>query len=372
VVTPADELWSARLPLEPKMFGQDQPTGSGLITYGDYFSAARHFLSANNMKVVRLAIQQLLDATVAAAAIDTIRVNLLKHGAFYHPAQVRVTMGDHQLLLVLNVAVSGQGRQCLPVEYANLERLNQEITAGYLPRVFGQGQGATPAGERLPMFCGQWLQGYYEFHLTRGLEGNASAAVLWDTDAGCAGLDSDQINTVMEGAARILARYFNPITCEAIMDWHHGAGDFVVRTSEDHIDVALITVRRYAGMIALDTADPGTLLNTWLVFLVNISLRLRLDRLDGVGEPACFGNETVAAICRGFWRGLDASFQARGLPADLLDGARDYFSRIGTNDLLDVAQALAGHLVFQPAEADLLKSSLASHVRHLKAALARD
>lgn len=376
VVTPADSLWNTPLPMDRTAFSQERTSPSGHITYGDYFSAAHHYLIKDNMAVVGLAIQQLFDTPDESQTIDGIRINLLKHGAFYHPSQVVVTCGRHQIQLVLNVAVSDLGRQCLSAEYANLERLNQEMTNSYLPCVFGRGRGDTPGGESLPMFCGQWLQNYYEFHLTGGTENNPLPVVLWDTDAGTAPLDAKEVNTLLQQAARILAYYFNPITCEAILDWHHSAGDFVVRRKSGKIEVALITVRRYAAMIEskMDPDDPDLeiLLNAWLVFLMHISLRLRLDRLDGVGDPVCYGDEVLGAIYQGFWQGLEASFQERGLPAELLDGARSYFARFQLENLLEVAEAMLQHLVFQPAEAQLLKGMVATHIQQLNALLCQD
>lgn len=374
-VTPADALWSSPLPLKRDAFGREGAPVKGHITYGDYFSAAKHYLTQNDMTVVVHAIQQMGAASQAPTAIDTIRINLLKHGAFYHPAHVVATMGAHHVQLVLNVAVSDQGQTCLPDEYAHLERLNREMAKQDLPRVFGFGQGRTPAGEDLPMFCGQWLQGYYEFHLTQKPTGQPPAALLWDTDVGHTPLTAHHVNTILQQAARILAYHFNPLTCEAIMDWHHGAGDFVVRLQDGKIDVALITVRRYAAMLEteLDPEDPDleTLLNTWLVLFVNISLRLRLDRMDGVGQPTCFGPEVIGAICQGFWQGLQDAFDERGLPAELLAGARQYASQFSEEDLLELAQAMIQRQVFHPDETELLKRVLATHMQQLEVALGR-
>ena len=56
--------------------------------------------------------------------IDSIAVTLEKHGAFYHPASVKVTTPYCRHPFVVNVAVSDEGRRIIDREFQLLDRLD--------------------------------------------------------------------------------------------------------------------------------------------------------------------------------------------------------------------------------------------------------
>jgi hypothetical protein len=88
-------------------------------------------------------------------------------------------------------------------------------------------------------------------------------------------------------------------TFRQIFPWHHAAGDFVVRSRDDGVGLRLITARQYAPMVAGVSAFDAL-----LFFLLNLSLRTRLDRLDGVGDVVWAEDGCVSATLMGFLEGL--------------------------------------------------------------------
>lgn len=360
VLTPESELWSAPLPRTRHAFGPSDKGGESghAMTYGDYFTAVQHFFSQDNYTMLCAAACQMTGEPVTPAEIDDISVYLVKFGAFYHPAYVLV--GGH-LPFVLNVAVSPEGRKMIAQEYQNLSRLNSEFETPYWPKVFGIGQGKDSKSHSIPMFLGQWLDGFYEFHLT-GEDPEQRQVVAWDTVDGRRILSKDQTLACLGQAACILTHAYNPLTFEAIGNWHHAAGDFVIALGADKVALRLITVRNYAPIIENKQPDVASILDALLVFLVRISLQLRLDRLDGIGRMVCHCDDVVPAICRGFFRGLHMAAPLRGLPEDFDTTVKEYVVLHSADQLNHMALIIIEKTPFSAEERDHLRRNLDGHI----------
>ncbi len=373
-LSPESDLWSVPLPMSRHAFAEPSQVGdvSGSVRYGDYFTAAHDFLSNQHFEVLTDAAGRTLKRQITADDIQRIEISLLKHGAFYHPAHVAVTVGDRCRALVLNVAVSEPGRKTMPGEHRSLVRLNRKANAFFWPRVFGLGRGRTSTGGLLPMFLGEWLTGYYEFHLPRWSPSGRAVVEIWDTERGPYPLSGAPVLELLRHAARILSYAYNPLTFEAILDWHHAAGDFVVRVARDAVDVRLITVRNYAPLIRNPEPDIADILDGLLTFLVAASLRLRLDRQEGIGAPAVYPGEVVPAICEGFWQGLHMAAESRELPADLIPAARTYFGVHEPTHLAPLAEAVLAHYPQGSEDAAAIKAMAGEHLTLLTRAMVRD
>lgn len=371
-ITTASELWSAPMPVNRRAFGLS-PDGDAFdtqITYGDYFSAARDFLEQNHAAVLCRAVSRLAGCRVVPSDVSQVAVYLVKHGAFYHPAWVRAKAYDRWWSMVLNVAVSGIGRSILEQEFDNLERLNREMTAPYWPRVFSRGGGRTPAGKRLPMFLGEWLDGFHEFHLSAGAGDGPARVVVWDDDQGKRNLTAFQVQKLLRQAALILAYAYNPLTLEAVLDWHHAAGDFVVNRDGVGLGVRLISVRRYAPIAAVGQLDVAAILDALLVYLVDISLRLRVDRSNGIGHVVCHPPQVMPAICLGFLQGVQAGAARRGLPEDFIKTARRFFALHDEQALLSIVDAILAKYAPDNETRPLLQTGARDHALSLAQALA--
>jgi hypothetical protein len=371
-LTPEDGLWSAPLPVSRRAFGfsADGDAFDARITYGDYFGAARDFLEQDDRAVLRRAVGRLAGRSVEPGDVDRVAVFLVKHGAFYHPARVMAKVCDRWWSMVLNVAVSENGRTLLENEFGYLERLYRELTAPYWPQVFGQGSGRTPSGLHLPMFLGQWLDGFHEFHLSAEPDGNPARAMVWDDELGHRKLSAYQVQELLRQAALILAYAYNPLTLEAILDWHHAAGDFVVNLDGVGLGVRLISVRRYGPMAAIGQPDVAAVLDGLLVYLMDISLRLRVDRSNGIGQAVCHPPHMMPAICIGFLQGIQAGAARRGLPEDFALTVRRFFALHDEQALRPILDAIL--MKFSPDDEarNLMQTGAWAHASALAQALA--
>ncbi len=370
-VTTQSELWSAPLPASRHAFGHSpnhNDAFGGTFTYGDYFSAVRQFLAQDHFALLCQAAGSILGRRVTSSEMDRIAVYLVKHGAFYHPARIVVTIRRQHLSFVLNVAISAAGQRIIHQEFQSLSHLNSKLSLRYWPAVYGIGAGAAPAGPSIPMFLGQWLAGFFEFHLS-GADKDQLQLVVWDTDQGHRRLTGDQVMDCLRQAARILSYAYNPLTFEAIGPWHHAAGDFVVAADGDTVDVRLITVRNYSPEIENPEPDVAFVLEALLVLWVKLSLKLRLDRRDGVGSVVCHGTDVVGPICRGFFEGLKSAAAERGLPKDFDTSVKEFLALQGADQLISLGADIIQKVFLNADERDLLAPNLESHVGALKSAL---
>jgi hypothetical protein len=371
-ITADSRLWSAPLPVSRRAFGfsPDDDAFDCRITYGDYFSAARDFLEQDQAAILYRAVGRLAGRRVAPADVARVSVFLVKHGAFYHPAWVKAKVCDRWWSMVLNVAVSPHGREILGQEFENLERLNREMTAPHWPRVFGRGCGYTPAGRPLPMFLGQWLEGFHEFHLSSAADDGPARLVVWDDDQGKRDLTAYQAQELLRQAALILAYAYNPLTLEAILDWHNAAGDFVVNPDGVGLGVRLISARRYAPMSAIGQPDVAAVLDALIVYLTDISLRLRVDRSDGIGSVVCHPPQVMPAICLGFLQGIQAGAARRGLPEDFVQMVRSFFALHDSRALMPIINGILLKYAPDDEARTLLSADAEAHASALAQALA--
>jgi hypothetical protein len=221
------------------------------------------------------------------------------------------------------------------------------------------------------MLLGEWFDGYHEFHLTRTADGGRGV-ILWDGEGGNRLLSPSQVVSVYRQAAHILTSYLDLEGFEAIGGWHHAAGDFVVRDGPGAIDVRLVTVREYRPLFGSPPPDLEGLLNACLVFLLQISLRTRLDRLDGTGDMAWSGPEAVGATVEGVLAALAEKPFPEGLPLPFAGLFGRYLARC-TAELLEGLCADVAARCFAPgsAERELARAGLSEHVTLLSAAFGR-
>ncbi len=371
-IHPDSPQWRASLPMNrrERQPGRTAADTGPELSYGTYFKAAGEFLTADNAAVMRKAAFHLLGRPVTADQIETVSIHLVKHGAFYHPSKVCLEVDGRQASMALNVAVSDEGRGILETEYGCLKRLNQQFEKPYIPQVFGIGRAAHGSGVPV-MFAAQWLNGFSEFHLSAKGHAGRLHWVVWDEEAGHRRLTRREVALVYRQATGILTTYYNPLTFDAVLNWHHGAGDFVVRPDGDHTDVRLITVRRYDPMI-----DSGgqkvslqAVLDACLVFLVQTSLRMRIDRVDGVGELAMAPAWTLAPVWQGFAAAVGESLRAHRLPDEFRQGLLDYILIQSEDSLVELVMHVAGSYPRSAGEAALIRRHAVGHAAELAAVI---
>ncbi len=349
-------LWGEPL---PDRNGREFSTS---LTYGEYFDAVAGFCVCNACRPICRALEQRLQRPIAESDIARLDIFLEKHGAFYHPARVSVSVLDRALSFVINVAASADGRRTIERETAALNRLGQQRPFGWLPRVYGN------TCEPVPMFLADWFDGYHEFHLTVADGKQDPSIVVWDgADPPCL-ISEEQSASLYRQASMILTACYDPVSTEQIFPWHHAAGDFVARVKGDAVDVKLITVRGYASMFGeeTETADERALLDNLVVFFIHLSVRMRLDRIDGVSQIAWAPDTCVAPIVDGFFKGLDLTGRLSGLPDAFPSLFQAYFGHHGKERIVKMArQLLNSAFGRQREETQIIDSELERHVQDL-------
>ena len=282
-------------------------------TYAHYFEGIRDVIFRNNCKHLCTAVTTKVGEEISPADIEEIRIYAEKHGSDYHPAKIEVIVaGGNIATFVMNVAVTERGRERLYREFDVLKRLNRKGAATgtpFLPVAYFQEETCglcrtdnSPDTDTpfMVMFLADWFQGYHEFHLSvEKRVGHHLGLVVWNTDRGTRLLSDTQAAGTYAQVARILTGYYDPQSFQQIFPWHHAAGDFVVRVHPEASEVRLVTARQYAPMV-----EGVSVFDALLFFLLNLSLRTRLDRLDGVGDLVWAEDGCVAATLSGFLEGL--------------------------------------------------------------------
>lgn len=268
------------------------------FTYGYYLEAIKSFISKDGYRPFIQAVNKRLGNAISLRDIDEILIRTEKHGALYHLASIEVRVKGQSKKFAVNVAISRVGKDWLNHEFSVLKQLNNRFGFSYLPNVYLLGEVKS-----MLMFLAEWFEGYYEFHISKDKHGRQKT-VLWDFDHGCKSLSTGESKEIYKQASKILTIYYDTCEFKQIFPWHHAAGDFVVKIDNGGIDVKLITARGYEAMIVfLEQANINPLM-ALIYFFLNLSMRMRLDRFDGIGDVAWANDFCVEGIVEGFLEAL--------------------------------------------------------------------
>ena len=396
---------------------ETSPAHGPALSYGQYFKGITDVISKDGYSLLVDATARQLARDVSAADIEEILVYAEKHGSDYHPARIEVMVGDVCAAFVMNVAVTARGKAWLCGEFEVLQYLNSKYDFPFLPRTYFQGEVFRPS---MLMFLANWFQGYHEFHLSVDKEDGSRNLVLWDTEKNPCHLSRPQAWEIYHQAAKILTLYYDVETFEQIFPWHHAAGDFVVKLQDPHpnppplaqtwpsggtaysmhvapgqassgragwgsiaspeaddgnyetksLDVRLVTARQYAPM--LDRSEGVSVHEALLFFLLNLSIRMRLDRLDGVGAVAWADDDCVDATLEGFVDGLRIK-QGKGfIDEGSVNGFLQYLQSLAKEDLSYRFHALIDACDQAAPDIPVIRCHLGSHISNFHLALQRD
>jgi len=362
-VEPGDDTWLRALPLSRHPVLAVAPaTVEKAVTYGDYFTAIAGFLEKDQYRTVKTALADTPDPDVDLTQVRDLAVCLVKHGEFYHPARVVVATGRGEKSFVVNVAVSPTGRDRINQEFKLLERLGSEFEKPVLPKVYDLEEITSLGGKKMPMFSGRWFEGFCEFHLTEGQPEGMSNVIVWDPDTPLFYLTEKQAENAFRQVAAILTGAYNFFTFEQIGAWHHAAGDFILKPVDaDRVDVRLITVRDYAPHIADAEADPEALIEGLLLFFLNLTIRNRIDRLDGTRALAWADDYTLQGTIKGFFSGLESVVRRLNLPPTFANEFKNYILAHPPAALRDLFSALAARIPDSSPEHDFVKNRIDQH-----------
>ena len=367
-------FWDTALPAN--RYQQPCPKTAPLdenLTYGEFFEAVSAFINTHLSDYISTAIFHIAKRTVDSHEISCIHIHLEKHDAFYHPAKIVLLHADCQISLVVNVAISALGKHTIKNEYNLLTQLANPTFPAWIPRVFGFDRVGVDGQRSAQMFLGEWFEDFHEFHVSEKNGQGATGIRVWDPKKGHLFLSRYQIQHVFEQAAMILTVYYNVETFEQITSWHHAAGDFVVCLHEGEPRLRLITVRAYEPFLNVSEKIVGleTILNTLLIFLLNLSIRLRLDRLDGVGEGAWVEADVVPGIISGFFKGLEVQAQKLHIPYELVEAFKTFLLHIPEVDIRDILMGIVNQIDPRSPDLPVIRQNLDNHVEMVLSELRR-
>lgn len=344
--------------------GETGPAHGPTLSYGQYFKGIRDVISKNGYRLLINATARQLEEDISLADIEEILIYTEKHGSDYHPARIEVKVDDGCASFAMNVGVTERGKARLSREFEVLRFLNGKYDFPFLPRTYFQGE-AFPTS--VAMFLADWFQGYHEFHLSIDKEDGFQKVVLWDSDKGHRYLSRSQAWQTYHQTAKILTLYYDLETFEQIFPWHHAAGDFVVKAQKKSLDVRLVTARQYAPM--LDRSEGVSVHEALLFFLLNLSVRMRLDRLDGVGAVAWADDECVDATLEGFVEGLRMKGDKGFIDERFLNRFLQYLCSLAGEDLSYRFHALVDACDQAAPDIPVIRDHLERHISEFRSAL---
>jgi len=354
--------------LSRHFFGENAATS---LCHGEYFHTLHTFLENDGCEIICRALTRRLQQNVKPQDIREICICLEKHGEFYHPARIDVLARNQKVSFVLNVAVSETGIETIKKEYYCLTKLNDEFSSCFLPEVYGFGEVASRGDRKIRMFLGHWFEGYNEFHISRDPSDKKNKILVWEDRRTRFYLSLEQSADLYRQAARILTYYYNVESFEQVFSWHHGAGDFVVKIKNADLDLKLISVRGYApifknsGQVENGEGDVELILQALLIFFLNLSVRMRLDRYNGVGDIIWADGPAVQSTLDGFFEGLALKPPVASMPDSLDNCFRYYLSVCTKADLSELCETVVMTFHRRAPEVRVVKRHLKEHVEEL-------
>ncbi|WDP91384.1 MAG: hypothetical protein HUN04_17425 [Desulfobacter sp.] len=354
-IFPGSPFWDLPLP--------GQHPSSGTATVGRYLLAAKDFLTRSDNPVLPNAVTAL---TGCRGQIGRLDISLEKHGAFYHPLKVTVSDSENNACtLVLIGAVDRPGLDLVEQEYGLMAGLGTALIPACIPTVFGAGR-QKGKGMETAFFLGEWLEGFYEFHVTRTT--GEECIVVWGPGEEVRHFPYGAAALLYEQAAHILTLYYDVSTGAGISPWHHAAGDFVVNPAAPGLPVRLTTVRGFSPLAEAESGD-GNMLPPLLFFFLSTVLRMRLDRLDGTGPTVFLKKEVAEASINGFFRALSRKAETgpgqsamdKGLPRDLPKVFHDFILNFSTAQLDAVTANLVAAWHPGASELEVIRENLTAH-----------
>ncbi len=335
----------------------------------DYFGALQKFILADEGKLLQAA---LTGRNLHLAGISEVLVCSEKHGAFYHIASIVPVGVEKKVKFAVITALADSAKSSLKNEFLLMQQLAAQ-NPDFLPELYCRESIIWPTDSgtaEFYMVLGEWLTGYHEWHLSYNPAEKKHQIQLWDYEAGYRFLSEAECYEVLRQAAYILTCYYDQASFRQIYPWHHGAGDFVVKAEAGVIRVKLITVRQYEPLVYFEKAEEHDRLIGLIQFLLNLSLRIRLDRVDGTGAPGWFHDFAVNAAVEGFFSGLDAVSGSSGMSYGPLNELLGILQSFSAQEIFDMYASLLE--IYADEDQDdygLILEKLADHATELQNAL---
>jgi hypothetical protein len=301
------------------------------LALGDYFNAARSFLLEDHWDGLLNASHDQTGKPCREEEIRKIIIRSEKQGAFYHVASVEIEGREISRKFSLVAAMTEKSRAVLERECETLGFLHNRRPSSTLPRIYFRGDRDIVRGNQKETFSfllEEWLEGYHEWHVTRDGTGRQYLNI-WDQGKGYYTASDKLFFQLFHQAARTLTLLYDPETACQVRPWHHAAGDFVIGNLKDEPSIRLTTARGYEPLLTLPGKSPEKTLANLLFFFLDMGVRMRLDRLDGVSEVTWIEGNILAAVMEGFFAALNTMIH------------EGYFRETIARDFLDLLKSFS-------------------------------
>jgi len=278
-------------------------------------------------------------------------------------------MEGQSVKYAVNTAVSERGKAWLDREYDLLSRMWEAFHLPYLPKVYFGGQIVCQVGsgtDSISMFLAEWFEDYHEWHLSLEEKDQMQKLCIWDQKRGHRFATQEESFEIYKQASKILTLYYDIKDFRQIYPWHHAAGDFVMKNKGGFIDVRLTTARGYEpfmGFVEEKEINPWVAL---IYLLLHLTLKMRLDKVDGIGDVAWAEDFVVEAVIEGFFGGLTVMKHNGRYPLGKLEDLRSLLKSFNEGELYKLFQPLLK--AYREEDADdfsMITSKLESHISHL-------
>jgi hypothetical protein len=359
----------------PLPAGPHDRGGETDLRYGPYLEAVHHLLVKDEYQKLLEALGFRLSRVVRVDEIDCLEIRSEKHGACYHVARVEVCVLGQKLPFAVNVAATPEAREQLVRDFRLLATLNKRYNYKFLPNVYYKGAGSYKEKGKivkwLPMYVAEWFRNFHEFHLHRDDVSGSNRILLWDLDRKSRYLSQQQCLELYRQAARILTLYYDYNNFRQIYPWHHAAGDFVVKVEKGRVDLRLITVRGYEPAVDFKSRKKSAKSLALILFFLQLTILMRFDRLDGVGDVVWAGDYCLEGTVEGFFEGLvsgDAKVR-RDMPSvgEFLDLLRTFSKEEWLHFLVE----LLATYNFSQDELSLISDRGENHIEYLQQVLSK-
>jgi len=340
------------------------------LTLGDYFEAIRESLLKDQGKPLVWVLKERLNRGIGLDSIKKVLIRSEKHGALYHLASVEVLVDDKQIKLAVSTAVSEKGKEWLKNEYETLKFLNSSLGLPYLQNVYFKEGVECKAGNRkretVDMFISEWFEGYHEWHLSIDKEDNRQKICIWDMNRDHRFASRKEGLEIYRQASRILTQYYDTQGFRQIYPWHHAAGDFVVREVDGAIDLKLTTAREYRSVIGPSPGDSINPMIALIYFFLSLTVKMRLDKLDGVGETAWAGTYCMEGTIQGFMEAIRVMEKTGRYGLGSIEELVSLLTSFDRKDLMNLIISMLGVYDQEaPGDFPVIQANLETHVEEV-------
>jgi len=364
------EIEVSTIPLPAGPHGKDEEIA---LRYGPYLEAVHHLLVKDDYQKLLQALCSRLSRVVSVDEIDFLEIRSEKHGACYHVARVDVCVSGQKVPFAVNVAATPEARDQLARDFRLLETLSNRYNYKFLPNVYFKGAGSYREKEKpakwLHMFVAEWFRNFHEFHLHRDDISGSNRILLWDPDRESGYLSEHQCQELYRQAARILTLYYDYNNFKQIYPWHHAAGDFVLKEEQGKVDVRLITIRDYGAVVDFTSRKKAAELLGLILFFLHLTIQMRIDRLDGVGQVVWAEDHCLQGTVAGFFAGLPQGKKESWKNIPSAGEIRELFCRFSRDEWLQLLVKMLESYKFSQEELSLLSHHGDSHIDCLKGLL---